>query len=101
MINLKIIFVRHGQTNLNINNKNIIKKMQGQSDLELNDIGKSQAVKVREKIKEKDVDIILVSPLKRAQQTAKIINEINLVLYLFLFLFAQNFDFAQCYLAFI
>ncbi len=67
MINLKIIFVRHGQTNLNINNKNIIKKMQGQSDLELNDIGKSQAVNVREKIKEKDVDIILVSPLKRAK----------------------------------
>jgi len=73
---LKIIFVRHGQTNLNINNENIVKKMQGQSDLELNDIGKNQAINVREKIKEKDIDIILVSPLKRAQETAKIINEV-------------------------
>lgn len=73
---MKIIFVRHGQTNLNISSKNVLKKMQGQSDLELNDIGKSQAIDVREKIKEKGVDIILVSPLKRAQQTAKIINEV-------------------------
>lgn len=72
---MKIIFVRHGQTNLNINNESKVKKMQGQSELELNDIGKNQAIEVKNKLKGKDVDIILVSPLKRAQQTAIIINE--------------------------
>lgn len=65
---MKIIFVRHGQTNLNINNGNKVKKMQGQSDLELNDIGKGQAIEVKNKLKGKNVDIILVSPLRRAQQ---------------------------------
>lgn len=49
--------------------------MQGQSDLELNDIGKNQAIDVKNKLKEKNIDIILVSPLKRAQQTAIIINK--------------------------
>lgn len=72
---MKIIFVRHGQTSLNINNESTVKKMQGQSDLELNDIGKNQAIDVKNKLKEKNIDIILVSPLKRAQQTAIIINE--------------------------
>lgn len=66
---MKIIFVRHGQTNLNNP-----KRMQGISDLELNDNGIEQANNIRKVIENKNIDIIIVSPLKRAIQTAKIIN---------------------------
>lgn len=66
---MKIIFVRHGQTNLNNP-----KRMQGISDLELNDNGIEQANDIRKVIENKNIDIIIVSPLKRAIQTAEIIN---------------------------
>ena len=66
---MKIIFVRHGQTNLNNP-----KRMQGISDLELNDNGIEQANNIRKVIENKNIDIIIVSPLKRAIQTAEIIN---------------------------
>lgn len=66
---MKILFVRHGQTNLNNP-----RRMQGISDLELNDTGKKQANEIRKIIENKNIDFIIVSPLKRAIQTAKIIN---------------------------
>ena len=48
--------------------------MQGISDLELNDIGKEQADEIRKSLENKKIDLIIVSPLKRAVQTAEIIN---------------------------
>jgi probable phosphoglycerate mutase len=66
---MKIIFVRYGHTNLNNP-----KRMQGISDLGLNDKGIEQANDIRKVIENKNIDIIIVSPLKRAIQTAKIIN---------------------------
>ena len=66
---MKILFVRHGQTNLNNP-----RRMQGISDLELNDIGKEQANKIRKTMEDKKIDFIITSPLKRAIQTAEIIN---------------------------
>lgn len=66
---MKILFVRHGQTDLNNP-----RSMQGISDLELNEIGISQAEVVRKKLEKYNIDFIIVSPLKRAVQTAKIIN---------------------------
>ncbi len=66
---MKILFVRHGQTDLNNP-----RRMQGISDLELNEIGINQAEVVRKKLEKYNIDFIIVSPLKRAVQTAKIIN---------------------------
>ena len=66
---MKILFVRHGQTDLNNP-----RRMQGISDLELNEIGISQAEVVRNILEKYNIDFIIVSPLKRAVQTAQIIN---------------------------
>ena len=41
---MKVLFIRYGQTNLNNP-----RRMQGISDLELNDIGREQANKIRKK----------------------------------------------------
>ena len=66
---MKILFVRHGETNLNNP-----RRMQGISDNELNENGIKQANIVKKIINNEDVDLIIVSPLKRAMQTAEIIN---------------------------
>ena len=66
---MKIIFVRHGQTNLNNP-----RRMQGISNKELNATGKEQAYEIRKILENKKIDLIIVSPLKRAIQTAEIIN---------------------------
>lgn len=67
---MKIYFVRHGQTDWNV-----LEKVQGKADIELNDVGKNQAKELREKTKNIDFDLIICSSLIRARQTAEIINE--------------------------
>lgn len=67
---LKLILVRHGQTDSNKN-----KKYLGWTDVELNKCGIDQAQQVRDKLKYVDFDIVISSPLKRASETAKIISE--------------------------
>ena len=66
---MKILFVRHGQTNLNYP-----RRMQGISNEELNATGKKQADEIRKILENKKIDFIITSPLKRALQTAEIIN---------------------------
>ena len=66
---MKIYVVRHGQTDWNFMNK-----LQGQIDIELNDMGREQARNTAELLKGKKVDLIISSPLKRARETANIIN---------------------------
>lgn len=66
---MKIYVVRHGQTDWNFMNK-----LQGQTDIELNDMGREQARNTAELLKGKKVDLIISSPLKRARETANIIN---------------------------
>lgn len=51
-----------------------IKKVQGKADIELNENGIQQAEETREILKNEKIDLILCSPLKRAIQTAEIIN---------------------------
>ncbi len=65
---MKLIIVRHGQTD---HNKNKI--CQGAIDISLNEYGKNQALEVREILKDKQIDLVISSSLKRAQETAKII----------------------------
>ena len=60
---------RHGQTDWNLYGK-----VQGKADIDLNSKGIEQAKETMEKLKEKPIDFIICSPLKRARQTAQIIN---------------------------
>ncbi|WP_427338745.1 histidine phosphatase family protein [Caloranaerobacter sp. DY30410] len=67
----KIIITRHGQTDWNL-----IGKIQGQKDIELNKVGIEQAKKLAFKLSKEKIDIIYTSDLKRSYQTAKIISDI-------------------------
>ncbi len=68
---MSIYFVRHGQTDWNV-----IGKLQGNSDIELNQTGRTQAMVTREQLQKVQIDAIYCSPLKRAKETAEIINEL-------------------------
>ncbi len=62
--------MRHGLTEWNRD-----KRIQGQSDIELCDEGREMAAKWAESLADNEFDRILTSGLKRAEQTAAIINE--------------------------
>ena len=47
-------------------------KLRGHADIPLNNCGREQARIIREKLLEKDIDLILCSPLDRAHETAQI-----------------------------
>ena len=67
---MSIFVIRHGKTDWNT-----LSKIQGQSNIELNEIGIKQAEEVRDKIEQKNIDLIICSPLDRTKQTAEIINK--------------------------
>lgn len=67
----KIFIVRHGQ---DANNANHI--LGGRDDQSLTDLGREQAKAAAQKLKNKQIDIIYSSPLKRAYETAQIIAKI-------------------------
>jgi uncharacterized phosphatase len=70
LINITLIcIVRHGETDWNA-----LGKLQGQTDIPLNITGIQQAQECRELLKKTNWDVIITSPLKRARQTAEIIN---------------------------
>ena len=64
----KVIFVRHGQTEWNVNGR-----YQGQSDVQLTVAGKEQAAKLAENFPVKKIDAIYASDLQRAMVTAETI----------------------------
>lgn len=71
MIGMKIYYVRHGQTDLNL-----AKKMQGGgTEKELNETGVSQAYNTKKELENVKYDLVICSPMKRAKQTAEIIKE--------------------------
>jgi uncharacterized phosphatase len=65
-----ICLIRHGETEWNA-----IRKIQGKTDIPLNRTGIQQALECRDFLKESEFDVLITSPLKRARQTADIINE--------------------------
>lgn len=67
---MEILLTRHGQTEWNF-----FKKVQGKADIKLNEKGIEQAKDVKYKLKNKQIDLILCSPLIRAVETANIIND--------------------------
>lgn len=64
---MKILLVRHGETDFNKN-----KRIQGHTDIPLNETGENQAINAGSKISKYDVDAAFSSPLKRAIQTARL-----------------------------
>ncbi len=67
---MKFYIIRHGQTNWNKEGR-----VQGKTDIELNEKGIEQAKEAGEILKNYPIDIIISSPLKRAKKTAEIISE--------------------------
>ena len=67
---MKLYVARHGQTVWNAE-----RRICGRTDLELTEEGKKQAVVLAEQVAGKGIARILVSPLRRAQQTAGFIAE--------------------------
>jgi len=63
-----IFLVRHGQTEWNLFNR-----IQGQKNSPLSEVGKKQACRIREKLKDKEIKIAYSSSLGRAVETAAII----------------------------
>lgn len=64
----RFFLVRHGETEWNR-----IHRIQGSSDIPLNDTGRSQALKVGGVLSRHRFDLIVSSPLSRAMETATII----------------------------
>ena len=75
---MKLYIIRHGQTNWNRKGR-----IQGKTDIELNEEGIEQAKEARKILEEYPIDMIVSSTLKRARKTAEIINESKKVPILF------------------
>ena len=65
---MMLYIVRHGETDWNR-----MKKVQGHTDIPLNDYGRHLAEETAEGMKEIPLDLGYTSPLKRARETAEII----------------------------
>ena len=63
-----ICIVRHGETDWNAQ-----ERLQGRTDIPLNENGKAQAMKCGEFLAQTSWEAVITSPLKRAKETAEII----------------------------
>jgi uncharacterized phosphatase len=64
----ELVLVRHGETDWNL-----AKRIQGVTDIPLNDTGRAQAAAAAEELAAEDWHGIVTSPLQRARETARII----------------------------
>ncbi len=69
---MELILVRHGETPFNRE-----RKVQGITDIELNETGLRQARQLALSLKDHEIHRIYSSPLKRAYQTAEAINQFH------------------------
>ena len=67
---MKLYVARHGETAWNVQ-----KKVCGRTDIPLTETGMEQAKLLAEKAVDLDIDIIIASPMIRAQQTAGAVSE--------------------------
>ena len=65
---MKIYLIRHGETEWNKECR-----LQGQTDIELNEYGRELAAITSEALKDIPFEIIFHSPLNRAEETARIL----------------------------
>lgn len=63
---MTLYVARHGQTEWNVD-----WRICGRTDVELTEVGRAQAQAMAQQAKEAGIELILASPLKRAQDTAK------------------------------
>ncbi len=73
---MNIYLVRHGQTDWNK-----LKKIQGHTDIPLNDTGRRQAEKIKSQVSNLNVKSIISSDLLRAKEKKDIEGEKNLILH--------------------
>lgn len=66
----KLYVVRHGETDFNVQGR-----YAGSTDVDINEMGKNQAEIMATSFKDKQIDIIITSSMKRALTTASIIKE--------------------------
>lgn len=68
---MNLYLIRHGETDWNAEGR-----LQGQTDISLNEKGKGQMSQVAEKMKQLGIgaDLIVTSPLLRARQSADIVS---------------------------
>ena len=66
---MRITTIRHGETDWNV-----AKRVQGHTDIELNQTGLNQAERLAKRLAAEPCDIIYTSDLLRARKTAEIIN---------------------------
>ncbi|WP_417453899.1 histidine phosphatase family protein [Kiloniella sp.] len=71
LLHKEFYYIRHGQTDWNAKGL-----MQGFTDIPLNETGRKQAYEAAEAIKGTEIKTICASPLGRALETAKILNEV-------------------------
>lgn len=69
---MKLYIIRHGQTEWNKSGR-----LQGQTDIALNENGRELAIKVGKAIKEIPFDRVISSPLARAKETAELVLKEN------------------------
>lgn len=62
-----VYFLRHGETDWNLEGRT-----QGRTDIPLNRNGELQAKESGEALKDKEIDVIITSPLKRAKKLLKL-----------------------------
>ncbi len=67
---INILVTRHGQTDWNLEGR-----IQGRTDVPLNQNGMEQVYQTSQKLRNEEIDLIICSPLKRCRQTAEIINQ--------------------------
>ncbi|WP_156289900.1 histidine phosphatase family protein [Oceanobacillus salinisoli] len=65
-----ICFIRHGETDWNA-----VGRLQGRTDIPLNNKGRKQAKQCGAYLHKQKFDVVITSPLKRAKETAEIIND--------------------------
>lgn len=70
VMDTSLALVRHGQTDWNL-----VGRLQGRTDIELNETGRDQARRIGRYLRNKNWDLILASPLGRAHETASLIAE--------------------------
>jgi uncharacterized phosphatase len=64
----RLSIVRHGQTDWNLH-----KRIQGSTDIPLNSTGRAEAAETGIRLRDRNWDVVVTSPLLRAEETARII----------------------------
>src|SRR5690348_12216267 len=64
-----LYIVRHGQTDWNVE-----RRIQGNSDIPLNEVGRAQAAELKEKLKDIEFAFYFSSDLQRAVETARLVS---------------------------